>query len=159
MTPDVQSKVINKAGFLPTYKLMQTSLDRPEIMQIHRFMKHTKSSCLDLQFVLPKVAKEAKDIQKTVIFVNSVTKIRPIINIFQSWMKHLGYPEESSKWIRPYYSAISDWDKALTAAAFATIAEDNQECVIIVATDAYGMGIDNLDVKLVIQWDIPMSFD
>lgn len=74
-------------------------------------------------------------------------------------MRHLGYPEKSSKWIRPYYSAISDWEKALTAAAFATIAEDNKECVIIVATDAYEMGIDNPDVKLVIQWDIPMSFD
>lgn len=85
------------------------------------------------------------------IFVNSVTEIRPIITIFQAWMKHLGYPEESSKWIRPYYSAISDWDKALTAAAFATVAEENTECVIIVATDAYGMGINNPDVKLVIQ--------
>ena len=74
-------------------------------------------------------------------------------------MRHLGYPEESSKWIRPYYSAISDWDKALTATAFATVAEDNQEYVIIVATDVYGMGINNPDVKLVIQWNIPMSFD
>lgn len=138
---------------------MQTSLDRPEIMQVHRFMKHTKSSCLDLQFVLPKVATKAKDIQKTVIFVNSVSEIRPKISILQGWMKLLGYPEESFKWIRPYYSALSDWDKGLTAAAFAVAADENEECVILVATDAYGMGINNPDVKLVIQWDIPLSFD
>lgn len=33
------------------YKLMQTSLDRPQIMQVHRFMDHSKISCFDLQFV------------------------------------------------------------------------------------------------------------
>lgn len=33
------------------------------------------------------------------------------------------------------------------------------ECTILVATDAYGMGIDNPDILLVIQWDIPISFD
>ncbi|MCJ1348467.1 hypothetical protein MMC31_006699 [Peltigera leucophlebia] len=159
LTPAVCTKVIKKAGFLPTYKLMQTSLGRPEIMQVHRFMKHAKSSCLDLQFILPKSANKAKDIQKTVVFVNSVTEIRPMISILQSWMKYLGYPKESSKWIRPYYSALSDWDKGLTAAAFAVAADENEEYVILVATDAYGMGIDNPDVKLVIQWDIPLSFD
>lgn len=31
--------------------------------------------------------------------------------------------------------------------------------MIIVATDAYGMGINNPDVKLVIQLNIPMTFD
>lgn len=138
---------------------MQTSLDRPEILQIHRFMKNAKSSCLDLQFVLPKVATKASDIQKTIIFVNSVSEIRPIIDVFQGWMIKLGYPEESWKWIRPYYSAISDWDKALTADAFGMPRDENTECTIIVATDAYGMGVDNPDVKLVIQWDIPLLFD
>lgn len=47
MTPKIRAKVVSKAGFLPNYQLMQTSLDRPEIMQVHRFMKHSKSSCLD----------------------------------------------------------------------------------------------------------------
>lgn len=33
------------------------------------------------------------------------------------------------------------------------------KCTILVATDAYGMGIDNPDIKLVIQWDFPITFD
>lgn len=159
LTKKVRLRVVEKAGFLPNYRLMQTSLDRAEIMQIHRFMEHAKSSCLDLQFVLPKVATKASDIQKTIIFVNTLTEIRPIILIFQEWMIKLGYPEESWKWIRPYYSAISEWDKTLTANAFQISGDENTECTILVATDAYGMGIDNPDVKLVIQWDIPLSFD
>lgn len=76
---------------------MQTSLDRLEIQQIHRFMQFSKSSCLDLQFILPQTAVSAKDIQKTIIFVNSVSDIRPMIEIIQAWMKLLGYPEESNK--------------------------------------------------------------
>lgn len=60
---------------------MQTFLDRPEIMQVHCFIKYTKASCLDLQFILLKQVKKAREIQKTVIFVNSIKEIRPIIKI------------------------------------------------------------------------------
>ncbi len=74
-------------------------------------------------------------------------------------MKKLGYLAESMGWIRPYHSAMSKWDKSLIANAFAVPSDKNTECTIFVATDAYGMGIDNPDVKLVIQWDIPLSFD
>ena len=150
---------MEKAGFLPNYRLLQTSLNRPEIMQIHRFMEHPKSSCLDLQFILPTEAKEAKDIQKTIIFVNSVNEIRVIIDIIHAWMKKLGYPVGSIQWIRLYHSAMSEWDKTLTAEVFGKPGTENTECTILVATDAYGIGIDNPDVKLVIQWDIPLSFD
>ena len=159
LTKSVRSRVLEKAGFLPNYHLMQTSLDRPEIMQIHRFMEYPKSSCLDLQFILPPVAKKAGDIQKTIIFVNSVPEIQEVIRVIQSWMEKLGYPEESMKWIRPYHSAMSEWDKNLIAKAFSIAGDKNTECTIIVATDAYGMGINNPDVRLVIQWDIPMTFD
>lgn len=96
LTKATQSWVIEKAGFTSKYKLMQTSLDRPEIMQMHRFIQHSKASCLDLQFILPKNTKQAKDIQKTIIFVNSVKEIRPLIQIIRAWMIKLDYPPESS---------------------------------------------------------------
>lgn len=138
---------------------MQPTLDRPEIMQIHRFMKHPKRSYLDLQFVLPSSASKAGDIQKTVIFVNTIQEIRPIINTIQGWMQILGYPDGCSKWIKPYFSIVSDWDKGLIAKAFCTPGDENPDCTILVATDIYSMAIDNPDVKLVIQWGLPLSFD
>lgn len=84
LTKKARLSILDKAGFLSIYHLIQTSLDRPEIQQYHRYMKHSKLSCLDLQFALPKNAKEAKDIQKTIIFVNTVNEIRPIINIIRA---------------------------------------------------------------------------
>lgn len=87
---------------------MQLNLDRLRIMQIHRFIKHLKKSCLDLQFVLPSSASKAADIEKMVIFVNTIQEIRPIATIIQGWMNNLGYPDGCSKWIKPYYSIISD---------------------------------------------------
>ena len=86
MTKSTRSQVFAKAGFLPEYRLMQTSLDRPEIMQIHRFIEYSKASCLDLQLFLPKGAQQEKNIQKTVIFVVTMAEICHIIMIIQNWM-------------------------------------------------------------------------
>lgn len=38
-------------------------------------------------------------------------------------------------------------------------ADQNIKYIIFMVMDAYNMGIDNLDVKFVIQWDIPLLFD
>ena len=95
LTKNVRQKVVERAGFLPNYWLLQTSLDCPEIMQIHCFMDYFMSSCLDLQFVFPPKAKEAKDIQKTIIFVNSVSDIQDVISVFHAWIEKLGYLEDS----------------------------------------------------------------
>lgn len=54
---------------------------------------------------------------------------------------------------------MPDLDKAINAEAFKLDGKINTECTILVATDAHGMGIDNPDIKLVIQWDLPISFD
>lgn len=54
---------------------------------------------------------------------------------------------------------MSDWDKELTAKAFKISGAENTKCIILVATNAYGMGIDNPDIRLVIQWDLLISFD
>ena len=96
LTKSVQARIVEKAGFLPNYRLLQKSFDRPEIMQIYRFMEHSKSSCLDLQFILPAEAKEAKNIQKTIIFVNSVNEIHVIMDLIHAWMEKLGYSAGST---------------------------------------------------------------
>lgn len=84
LTKNVRQKVVERAGFLPNYRLLQISLDCPEIIQIYCFIDYSRSNCLDLQFVLLLKAKKAKNIQKTIIFVNSVSDIRDIISVFHA---------------------------------------------------------------------------
>ncbi len=46
---------------------------------------------------------------------------------------------------------MSDWDKDLTANVFLKPGDMKMVYIILVATDMYGMGIDNPDIQLVIQ--------
>lgn len=74
---------------------MQISLDWPEIQQFHHFIQSSKGSYLDLQFIFLLTANSAQDIQKTIIFVNIVLNIWPMIEIIQKWIKVLDYLEGS----------------------------------------------------------------
>lgn len=116
-------------------------------------------SLLDLQFVLPKSASKAGDIQKTVIFVNTIDETIDIANRIQWWLKKLRYPDGCSEWIKPYHCCFEDSTQVLFAKAFCTPGDQNPDCTILVVTDAYSMAIDNPDVKLVIQWGLPLSFE
>lgn len=54
---------------------------------------------------------------------------------------------------------MSEWDKNLIAKACSIAKDENTECTIIIATNVYDIGINNLDIRLVIQWDIPIICD
>lgn len=61
-------------------------------------------------------------------------------------MKQLSYPKESKKWVKVYDLSMPDWNKSLIFNAFKVIGKKNTKYIIFVAIDAYGMGIDNLDI-------------
>lgn len=50
-------------------------------------------------------------------------------------------------------------DKAMMAKAFQIDDNTNINYIIFIATHIYGTRINNLDIKLVIQWDLPLSLD
>lgn len=79
ITKAIQFQVLAKAGFRNEDKLMQMFFDCLEKERIHFFIVYPKSSFLDLQSILPKIATQTIAIQKIIIFVNTVLEICPII--------------------------------------------------------------------------------
>lgn len=71
----------------------------------------------------------------------------------------MGYPKGFNKWVKSYYLAILDWDKLLIPKVFKTCVEKNPKYVIFIATNAYDIGINNRDIILIIQWNLPINFD
>lgn len=65
-------------------------------------------------------------------------------------MALLGYPVGPDQWIWLYHLVMSDWNKELIAKTFKINKSKNIEYTIFIATNAYGIGIDNLDIQLVI---------
>lgn len=43
--------------------------------------------------------------------------------------------------------------------AFIILDDQNQKCIIIIATDMYDMSINNSDIRLIIQWNLPITVD
>lgn len=54
---------------------------------------------------------------------------------------------------------MSDWDKNLIAKAFLVLGDNNLIYIIFIAINAYGMRINNPNIKLVIQWQFFITFD
>lgn len=52
-----------------------------------------------------------------------------------------------------------EWNKSLIAAAFKINREKNNNCVILVAINTYSIGIDNPDIRLVIQQNLFIGFN
>lgn len=71
----------------------------------------------------------------------------------------MGYPASFSTWIRPYHLAILVWDKELIAKASKTPGNENTECIILILSNTYGMGMNNPDIRLVVKWDLLLSYD
>lgn len=73
-----------------------------------------------------------------------------MIHILQAWMPKFGYFSQTHNWVCLYYFTISEWDKKITIIAFQTCIEDNVEYIILITIIAYGIRINNLNIKLII---------
>ena len=131
-------------------------MDRPEIYIETDVLKHDQVSMLDLLFLLPVTVTRPQDIPKTIIYMNDIKSIQAAVRIMRRWMNELGYPPEAEKLVQPYFAIMAKSDKQRISREFAKLDEDCSSCRIILATDAYGLGIDNPDVR-VVQWLLPPS--
>ena len=80
-----------------------------------------------------------------------MAEVISLVEAIRKWMILLHYPEGSEKWMRRYFSTMSELDKAIVAEVFQIDGNINTDCIIFVAIDAYSMGINNPVIRLVIQ--------
>lgn len=91
-----------------------------------------------------------KNIQKTLIFVNTMAKILFLVKTIKKQIKQLKYSQRSGKQIWFYFFTMLDLNKAIDIKAFKLNSKINTKSTIFVATNAYEIKINNLNIKLVI---------
>ncbi|KAF2142373.1 uncharacterized protein K452DRAFT_269983 [Aplosporella prunicola CBS 121167] len=64
--------------------------------------------------------------------------------------------QQSGIGAKPYHAQLSNAEKDATLAGWVANAEGYE---VVVATTAFGMGIDKEDVRFVVHWQIPKSFE
>lgn len=149
--------VQDRCGFYPDTRIIKTALDRPEIyIQISALLMPV-TTMLDLQWVLPVRANSPLDIPKTIIFMDSIKAINNACALMRVWMNQLSYPTEATCWVAPFFSDMASTDKTRIAARFRLPSEECVSPRILIATDAYGLGVDNPDVKRIVQWLLPST--
>ena len=153
--PFVTLASVIRRGRFRNPKVHRHSIDRPEIYIQVEPLQNTKKSMLDLRFVLPEVVRGPLDIPKTIVYMNTIGEIRRGLIIIRRWMVELGYASEAFSWVRAMHSLQAENTKLETAALFGQISSECLLCRIVLATDAYGLGVDNPDVEIVVQWLIP----
>jgi hypothetical protein len=103
-----------------------------------------------------------KRIPKTIVYIDSIKQIMKAVKALTVLLIQAGCSRASAvDAVQAYHSELAESDKRRISAEFAKPdAEsilDSSIHRIIVATDAMGMGIDNPDIQLVIQWGVPPS--
>ena len=143
--------------FVPNTAVIKTPLDRPEIyMQVSQILLPL-NGMLDLQQVLPARACTSMDVPKPIIFMDSIQSIKKACTLLRAWMNQLNYPANCADWVAPFFADMAVRDKKRVAAQFGRPAAQCLAPRVLVATDAYGLGIDNPDIERVWQWDVPSS--
>lgn len=103
-----------------------------------------------------------KTIPKTVVYVDSIKQIMKVVRVLRMLLIQAGCSKTAAvNAVQAYHSDLAESDKRRTSTEFekpdTESVLDSSMHRIIVATDAMGMGIDNPDIRLVIQWGVPLS--
>ena len=103
-----------------------------------------------------------KRIPKTIVYVNLIKQIHKMVRVLRALLIQAGCLKTSAiDAIQAYHSELAESDKRRISMEFEKPDTENvlESLIhhIIIATDAMGMGIDNPDIQLVIQWRVPPS--
>ncbi|KAJ6041554.1 P-loop containing nucleoside triphosphate hydrolase protein [Penicillium canescens] len=166
LDPTMLQDVIQLAGFQDEVEVMKTTIDRPDISLSIRRIEHSIASFHDLSFLLDEAVTapgqvSMSQIPKTIVYMDSIAQIEAAEFQMIEWLVRLGSQRAlASAAIQAYHSQLADFDKRRISEDFCRPDRGQGGPAIhriILATDAMGMGIDNPDIRRVIQWKQPSS--
>lgn len=101
-------------------------------------------------------------IRKTVVYFDSIATLEAATALLTVALISTGCSKTAAvNAIQPYHAELAAFDKECISREFAKpdkeTAQESSRHRIIMATDAMGMGIDNPDIQLVVQWRQPAS--
>lgn len=133
-TPEVVDDIQNQLHFKKK-NVYQKSFERKNISYI---VRNTENKEASLVSILEKVKGT------TIVYVRSRQRTKEI----SDFLIQNGFSSDY------YHAGLSSNDKSRKQSAW-----KNNDCRIIVCTNAFGMGIDKPDVRLVIHMDLPNSLE
>lgn len=133
-TPGVASDIMDKLGF-PRPNVFARSFSRPNLSYIVRFADFKEEMLL-------KILRNTAGC--TIIYVRSRKRTRELAAL----LAREGISAEA------YHAGLAPEEKELRQDRW-----KNDEVRVMVATNAFGMGIDKPDVRLVIHFDLPSSLE
>ena len=162
LDPATLKVVRESAGFQRNVKLIKTPVDRPDISLSIRRIEHSLKSFHDLRFLIgdaiaPSGEVDTTLIPKAIVYMETITEIMAAEDLMIEWLRRIGCDETSANnAVQAYHALISEFDKRRISTDFRLPGRAATHRIIL-ATDAMGMGIDNPDICLVIQWRQPDS--
>ncbi|MDY6147803.1 MAG: DNA helicase RecQ [Porphyromonas sp.] len=135
-TPKVEHDILKNLEITDGY-IFRSSFNRPNLF--YRIRPKTKDIDKDIvRFILSQPKKSG------IVYCTSRNKVTTFAQILQAnGIKAL-----------PYHAGMDAKERAANQDAFLT-----EECDVVVATIAFGMGIDKPDVRYVIHYDMPKSLE
>ena len=131
-------------------KFVKTPIDRPDIAINFQHFSFGSTNYKDLRFL---TRPKGDHIPRTIIYCDEIRWGSKMADQLRQWLVDAGCTEQQAKRIiRAYNSEIDEDKKKRIAIEFKKEGSIHR---IIVATDALGMGVNNRDIVIVIQWGIP----
>ena len=146
-------KCQESAGFVKgETEFLKTCIDREDITLNLQKIRHRVGSFKDLHFL---AKRPGLPVPKTIIYCDEIAMGRELISNLRKWFVQEGYRNKDTRRLIKAYNSQVDVDEQLRISKdFLSTTATHR---IIVATDSLGMGLNNPDVQLVIQWRLPRT--
>ena len=129
-------------------------VDSPGWFERGRVLPHSIATVEDC-VASPRILRTPRRIPKTIIFIDGAKRIENAAGYIRLWLRALGFTaEEAVQIVCTYSSHTSRHDQDIIIAEFE---KEDSQIRILVATSAVGMGMDIVDVDVVVQWDLPLD--